>query len=152
MGHTLYSVDTRAARAVTMSYATASVDTLFTQQKSRQIHEDMNPKGVSFRECRDSETHPNALPIIVAMDVTGSMGMIPHQLVKEGLPTLMGTITQRGVEDTSLLFMAVGDHEHDRFPLQVSQFESGDAELDMWLTRTYLEGVVVVETQEKAIF
>jgi hypothetical protein len=34
----------------------------------------------------------------------------------------------------------VGDHECDDYPLQVGQFESGDSELDMWLTRTYIEG------------
>jgi hypothetical protein len=28
---------------------------------------------------------------------------------------------------------------YDTSPLQISQFESGDAELDMWLTRTYIE-------------
>jgi hypothetical protein len=38
------------------------------------------------------------------------------------------------------MFGAIGDHEYDHFPLQIAQFESGDAELDMWLTRTYLEG------------
>jgi hypothetical protein len=38
------------------------------------------------------------------------------------------------------MFGAIGDHECDRAPLQIGQFESGDAELDMWLTRTWLEG------------
>src|SRR5690606_5631209 len=40
----------------------------------------------------------------------------------------------------SVLFLAIGDHETDSAPLQVGQFESGDAELDLWLTRTWLEG------------
>ncbi len=35
--------------------------------------------------------------------------------------------------------MGIGDSRGDRAPLQVGQFESGDSELDMWLTRTWLE-------------
>jgi hypothetical protein len=68
------------------------------------------------------------------------MGHIPHELIKEGLPKLMSGIIQGGVPDAAVLFLGIGDHEADRFPLQVGQFESGDKELDMWLTRTYLEG------------
>lgn len=121
-----------------MNYATASVDTIFTQQKERRIHKDMDPKGITIRESRDSETHPNVLPVILALDVTGSMGHIPHNLIKDGLPKLMGGLIQKGA-DVSLLFLGIGDHECDQAPLQVGQFESGDAELDLWLTRTYLE-------------
>jgi hypothetical protein len=100
----------------------------------------MNPNQITLRECRDSEVHPNTIPIIVGMDVTGSMGKIPHSLVQKGLPTLMSKLIEKGVDDASLLFTAVGDHISDNYPLQVGQFESGDVELDMWLTRTYLEG------------
>jgi len=103
-------------------------------------HESMNPNGITFREARDSEVHPNTVPIILGLDVTGSMGHIPHELIKDGLPKLMGGIIQGGVPDPALLFLGIGDHECDRFPLQVGQFESGDEELDMWLTRTYIEG------------
>lgn len=100
----------------------------------------MEPSGVTFRECFDSAEHPNTIPIQLYLDVTGSMGRIPHDMIKDGLPTLMGSLIQNGVADASLMFGAIGDHEADRYPLQVAQFESGDAELDMWLTRTYLEG------------
>ncbi|CEJ67839.1 hypothetical protein BN1195_00119 [Chryseobacterium oranimense G311] len=51
----------------------------------------------------------------------------------------MGGIIQGGVPDPALLFLGIGDHECDSYPLQVGQFESGDEELDMWLTRTYIE-------------
>jgi hypothetical protein len=100
----------------------------------------MDSKNVEMRECRDSDNHPNTVPIILALDVTGSMGAIPQQLIADGLPTLMSSIIQGGLVDASLLFLAIGDHECDNYPVQVAQFESGDAELDMWLTRTYLEG------------
>jgi len=140
MGYTSYNASLRANRAATMDYAAAPVTKLFKQNVERKIHESMNPKGVLIRECRDSKEHPNATPIIFGLDVTGSMGHIPHQMIKDGLPTLMSALTQNGVPDAALMFVAVGDHECDRAPLQVAQFESGDAELDMWLTRTWLEG------------
>lgn len=112
----------------------------FTQQVERKIHESMSPMNLGKRVCADSDVHPFTVPIIINLDVTGSMGRIPQQLIKDGLPTLMSTLIQNGTKDASLLFVAIGDHTCDRFPLQVGQFESGDEELDMWLQRTYLEG------------
>lgn len=140
MGYGHYSLEDRTVRSFSKGYSTKSVDEIFTQNRERKMHEDMNPHGVVNRICSDSEAHPNVTPIQLYLDVTGSMGHIPHQLIKDGLPTLMGTLIQNGVQDATLMFGAVGDHECDRCPLQIGQFESGDAELDMWLTRTYLEG------------
>jgi hypothetical protein len=140
MGNTSYCCDTRALRATCLDYASGDVDKIFVQQSQRKAHESMLSCGVKFRECRDSEAHPKSVPIIIGLDVTGSMGDIPKNMIADGLPTMMSTMIQNGVEDAAVLFLAVGDHECDRFPLQISQFESGDEELDMWLTRTYLEG------------
>lgn len=139
MGSLTYDLGTRSARATACNYSSAPVDAIFTQQKERKIHKDMDPKGITVRESRDSEAHPNVLPVILALDVTGSMDHIPHDLIKDGLPKLMGGLIQKGA-DVSLLFLGIGDHECDCAPLQVGQFESGDAELDLWLTRTYIEG------------
>ena len=140
MGGTRYDFGARESRAKKVGYASKSAGEIFTQNALRMAHESMNPNGVLFREARDSEVHPNTVPIILGLDVTGSMGHIPHELIKEGLPKLMGGIIQGGVPDPALLFLGIGDHECDRYPLQVGQFESGDEELDMWLTRTYIEG------------
>lgn len=139
MGSTRYDMDARYGRARKEGYASKSASEIFTQNAKRMAHESMNPKGISFRESRDSAVHPNSVPIILGLDVTGSMGHIPHELIKEGLPKLMGGIIQGGVPDPALLFLGIGDHECDGYPLQVGQFESGDEELDMWLTRTYIE-------------
>ncbi|MBB4806964.1 hypothetical protein HNP38_002260 [Chryseobacterium defluvii] len=139
MGSTRYDMDARFDRARKMGYASKSAGEIFTQNAKRMAHESMNPKGISFREARDSSVHPNSVPVILGLDVTGSMGHIPHELIKEGLPKLMGGIIQGGVPDAALLFLGIGDHECDGYPLQVGQFESGDEELDMWLTRTYIE-------------
>ena len=140
MGSSSYSFENRSFRAASEGYHTKGKDEIFVQNKVRKVHESMDPKGVVIREARDSEAHPNSTPIQLYLDVTGSMGHIPHDMIKDGLPTLMGTLIQSGVPDAALLFGAIGDHECDRHPLQIGQFESGDAELDMWLTRTYLEG------------
>jgi hypothetical protein len=139
MGGTTYNSKLRSERAVSQAYYTASVDQIFTQNVERKIHESMSPMG-AMRESRDSDVHPNTIPIQFYLDVTGSMGHIPHEMIKDGLPHLMGTLIQNGAEDATLMFGAIGDHEADHYPLQIGQFESGDAELDMWLTRTYLEG------------
>lgn len=140
MGNSSYSTENRTLRSEKLNYRTASASTLFTQTEKRTMHDLMNPRGVLYRECRDSALHPNATPIQFQLDVTGSMGHIPLQMIRDGLPTLMRALIQNGVPDAALMFGAIGDHISDRCPLQVGQFESGDAELDMWLTRTYLEG------------
>jgi hypothetical protein len=140
MGYTSYSEENRSFRAKSSGYHTKSVNEIFTQNTLRKLHESMSPKGLVKRECFDSPNHPNTIPIILALDHTGSMGRIPHDLVKDGLPKLMSNLIQKGAKDASLCFIAVGDHEYDSAPLQIGQFESGDAELDLWLTRTYLEG------------
>jgi hypothetical protein len=77
---------------------------------------------------------------MLGLDVTGSMGTIPHHLVKDGLPEVMEGIIQNGVKDPQVLFVGIGDHECDSAPLQVGQFESSDELLDKWLTDLYLEG------------
>ena len=140
MGASFYDIGERSLRSESVGYSSKSVDEVFTQQRLKIAHESMIPKGIKKRECRDSAEHPATIPIILNLDVTGSMLSIPADLIKEGLPKMMGGLIQNGAADASLLFTAIGDHECDRFPLQVGQFESGDAELDLWLTRSYLEG------------
>lgn len=140
MGGSSYNSDSRSARAFASGYYTKSADDIFLQSKEHRIHESMMPSKALLRESRDSEVHPNSLPIIVALDETGSMRELPHELIKNGLPNMVGNMIQRGIADPAILFLGIGDHEYDRAPLQVGQFESGDEELDLWLTRTWLEG------------
>lgn len=140
MGGSTYSFTDRTTRATASGYSTKSADEIFEQNKKRVIHDSMDPKNAKLREARDSAAHPNTVPIILSLDVTGSMGKIPHYLVKDGLPHMMQGIIDEGTLDPALLFLAVGDSTVDMVPLQVGQFESGDQELDQWLTRTYLEG------------
>lgn len=135
MGYTNWSSDTYDS--LRKSYAGKGRDTIFS---SRTMSAAMSPHGVAFRESRDSAAHPKSLAIQVYLDVTGSMGMIPEILVTQKLGSLMNTIIGHGIAHPQILFGAIGDHQCDRFPLQVGQFESGTNELDQWLTDIYLEG------------
>jgi hypothetical protein len=108
--------------------------------KSREIHPDLDPQGVAMRESRDSTDNPNSTPIIVGLDVTGSMGILADTLAREGLGVLFSEILARKpVTDPHMMFMAIGDAYCDRAPLQVSQFEA-DARIIEQLTNIFLEG------------
>ncbi len=137
MGGGSYSYDDRAVRSASLGYATKSTREIF---KQRNLNSAMSPNGVTLRDSRDSEEHPNSIPIILALDETGSMYTIPHYLVKESLPNMMKKIIDSGIPDPQVLFMGIGDHETDEAPLQIGQFESSDELLDKWLTDLYLEG------------
>jgi len=126
-----------AGIAVPKGYAQKNINEVFRQ---RQIESRMNPFNVLLRESRDSSEHPESLAIVIALDVTGSMGTVPHHLVQEGLPHIMKKLIENGVPHPQVLFTAVGDHHCDGAPFQVGQFESSDELLDQWLTSVYLEG------------
>lgn len=137
MGHGTYSSVKKFARSKALGYDKKAAHEIF---EKRALDIKMNPDGVTLRESRDSADHPNSLPVVLALDVTGSMGSIPHFLVKEGLPHMMDKIIEGGVPDPQVLFLGVGDHECDCAPLQVGQFESCDELLDKWLTNLWIEG------------
>jgi hypothetical protein len=105
-----------------------------------QCHPLMNPKGLKVRECRDSADHPDTLGIVFALDVTGSMGDIPHLLAKQELPKLMKLLMACGIADPQVMFTAVGDATSDQASLQVGQFEATAELMDQWLTWSFLEG------------
>ena len=135
MGYGGYSYDSHVTMATAAS--TRSREQIFTQNTTHNL---MNPVNVELRESRDSPEHPNSLPVIFALDVTGSMGRIPELLVKQELPNFMLGLQKAGIDDPQLMFMAIGDANCDRAPLQVGQFESTAEDINRWLTWTYLEG------------
>jgi hypothetical protein len=136
MGGGGYSQSLRSERATKLGYFDKPREEVF---QKRAIDNAMSPKGITVRESRDSDEHPNSVAIILGLDVTASMGHVPHHLVKDGLPHIMGSIIEAGTPDPQMLFLAIGDHLVDRAPLQVGQFESSDELLDKWLTDVWLE-------------
>lgn len=113
-----------------------STDAIYT---SRSIDPLLDPKGVTMRESCDSDVSPNSTAIIVALDVTGSMGSVLDAAAKN-LGVLVQEIYNRNpVTDPHLMFMGVGDAEEgDQYPLQVSQFET-DIRIAEQLTKIYFE-------------
>lgn len=134
MGGGSYNYIVSKSRSV--SYNTQSREEIFSQS---HIDPEMVIKG-KVRECVESEEHPNAFPIIIALDVTGSMGRIPYNLITGGFPEIMKKIMDNGVKDPQVCFLGIGDHYCDSAPIQVGQFESSDELLEKWLKLLYLEG------------
>lgn len=108
---------------------------------STGLNTEMDPMGQLLRESRDSEANPESTPIMVALDVTGSMGHIAELIAKEGLSKLFTEIYERKpVTDPQIMPLALGDAEAwDRAPLQIGQFEA-DLMAAEWLEKIYLEG------------
>lgn len=123
MGSGSYSFAVYASLASDRGYATKSADAVFTNHSlsaksdiklsnvdartyNTQIKPEMVDTGV--RESRDSSEHPETTPIIIALDVTGSMRRTPHEMIKDNFPKLMDALMQLGIKDPQLLFMAVG--------------------------------------------
>lgn len=130
------SFDPGAYRTFSSSVSTKTRDEIYT---SRTIHKDLDPKGVKIRESRDSSDNPQSTPIIVGLDVTGSMGYLAENIAKEGLGTLFqGILDRKPVTDPHIMFMGIGDAACDRAPLQVSQFEADNRIVEQ-LTRLWLE-------------
>lgn len=104
------------------------------------INPQFDPAQIQLRESVDSPDNPESTPIIVALDVTGSMGIIPEALIKDGLGKMATEIiTRKPVSDPHIMFMAVGDAHSDRAPLQATQFEA-DIRIAEQLKELYLEG------------
>lgn len=116
---------------------TTRVDEIY---KSKMMNVELDPKGVAIRESCDSEVNPASTPVIVALDVTGSMGRISDSMAREGLKTLATQIyARKPITDPHIMFMGIGDVEMgDRAPLQVTQFEA-DIRIAEQLAKIYLE-------------
>jgi len=118
-----YSCSTRGIDASTIDMDTGSYTVRSHQDifKSRTINEALNPYKVT-RECCDSEEHPNTIPVILALDVTGSMGDSAKEVATK-LNIIMTELYSK-VKDVEFCIMGIGDFSYDDAPLQVSQFES----------------------------
>ncbi len=88
---------------------------------SRAVAPELNPKNV-MRECVDSEEHPNTIPVIIGLDVTGSMGAAGVEVAKSISKIIEDLYTK--YTDIEFMIMGIGDLSYDRGPIQISQFES----------------------------
>lgn len=122
MGYSTYSADDWDRYTKASSYDTKSTDDIF---RSRVMDKGLDPKGV-IRESCDSDNNPASTPIIVGLDVTGSMGRVLDSCVRHGLKTLFEQINERKpVSDPHIAACGIGDcHVGDPDPFQVTQFET----------------------------
>lgn len=117
------------------NYAVSSMqlDKFYTKQ---ELDKGLSPYKVT-RECCNSEEHPNTLPVILALDVTGSMGSAAMRCAAK-LNEIMTTLYDK-VQDVEFMFMGIGDMIWDNAPLQVTQFES-DVRIAEQCDKIYFEG------------
>jgi len=107
---------------------------------ARRMDARYDPARITVRESRDSEENPLATPIIVGVDVTGSMGFLAEELVVNGLnATFTQLLDRKPVSDPHLMAMAIGDGYTDAAPLQATQFEA-DLRIVEQLRGLWLEG------------
>lgn len=104
--------------------------------KSRDLDKMLDPYDV-MRECCDSEEHPQTVPVILAIDVTGSMGETAMDVANK--VNVIMTDLYESVKDIEFCIMGIGDLECDRVPIQISQFES-DIRISKELDKLYFEG------------
>lgn len=103
--------------------------------KASKLDPMLDPHGV-IRECCDSEQHPETLPVILALDVTGSMGQAAVEVARQ-LNVIMTRLYDE-TPDVQFMIMGIGDFAYDRVPLQVSQFEA-DIRIAEQLDKLYFE-------------
>ena len=103
---------------------------------SKRIHKSLDPRLFTTRECVNTEEHPNTIPVILALDVTGSMG----EACSETAAALGVIITNlyKKFEDIEFCVMGIGDLSYDDAPIQMSQFES-DVRIAEALDKIYIE-------------
>ena len=107
-------------------------------QEFKQMNLDpmLDPKQFMIRECVNSEEHPNTIPIILGLDVTGSMGSACKETA-EALGVIMTNLYKK-YKDIEFCVMGIGDLAYDSAPIQMSQFES-DVRIAEALDKIYME-------------
>ena len=115
------------------SICKASVQEVY---RSSRLDPMLNPYKV-MRECCDSEEHPATIPVILALDVTGSMGTAATTCAGK-LDDIMTTLYSK-IKDVEFLMMGIGDLACDDAPIQASQFES-DVRIFDQTSKIYFEG------------
>lgn len=131
MGNARWDNQDYQVYAKATNYRSASIADVF----SHRINEKLDPRnvkvgkgervGLQLRESIISDANPNPTPIILGLDVTGSMGQVAHQIAVEELPKLMTQIHETGVvSDPHVMFMGIDDvFAQGHGALQVSYFE-----------------------------
>ena len=104
--------------------------------EARHIDPSLDPRKFTVRECVNSEEHPNTIPVILGLDVTGSMGEACSETAA-ALGTIIMNLYKK-FQDIEFCIMGIGDLAYDNAPIQMSQFES-DIRIAESLDKIYME-------------
>lgn len=105
---------------------------------SQTIKPTLDPKKFEVRESRDNAHQPETTPIIIGLDITGSMSHLLKTLATE-IGTFASSVFEKDiVKDPQIMLMGIGDVKCDDYPIQVTQFES-DIRIAEQLKEIYFE-------------
>lgn len=136
-----YAAYSSTVRNASLSATFTATASSFAAKAASGAKDSLCVKGVKVRESRDSADNPESTALIVALDVTGSMGMLAKYFAVDGLGILFNEILKRKpVTNPHLMFMALDDVVAGVDPaLQASQFEADDRIIkqlsDIYLTQ-----------------
>lgn len=138
MGSGVFSVNSYIDYSTSLgrSYSTTTSRVIGQSFDSVSLDESLDPRKFLIRECANSKEHPNTIPVILALDVTGSMG----EACGETAAALGLIITNlyKKFNDIEFCIMGIGDLAYDNAPIQMSQFES-DIRIAEALDKVYME-------------
>eukprot|EP01126_Amoeba_proteus_P050537 TRINITY_DN5981_c0_g1_i7.p1 TRINITY_DN5981_c0_g1~~TRINITY_DN5981_c0_g1_i7.p1 ORF type:complete len:249 (-),score=43.35 TRINITY_DN5981_c0_g1_i7:349-1095(-) len=107
----------------------AQANAVLRQQRS--LHPELNP-------FQRAITCSNRTPIVLCVDVTGSMGKWP-KVIWDKLPMFYGQLLVKNyVPDPAFSFCAIGDAYGDESPLQVAPFATGTT-IDDYIGKLHVE-------------
>lgn len=145
MGYSNYSDDAAEARVSARVSAGKPAVASYTADIAAgaapaKVHTNLDPHGLLFRESRDSENHPESVPVVLILDETGSMGNVIKQIQKS-IRSIMKLLVSKGyLPHPHIMVIAIGDAlNHEKAPLQVSQFESDD-KIEQCIDDIFIEG------------
>jgi hypothetical protein len=137
MGSGRWDPDQWSNHVTSNNYSSKSTQQIFSKSG---LDKEMDPKGLKYRESCDSTDNPLSTPVILALDVTGSMGHVADAIVRTSLNTVLTEVYNRKpITDPHVLVAGIGDAIYDSAPLQVSQFEA-DLRVAKQLEKIWLEG------------
>lgn len=126
----------RYSRSMGRSYDTSTNRVTGQKFEARHIDSSLDPRNFKVRECANSDEHPNTIPVILALDVTGSMGEACSETAA-ALGVIMNSL-YKNHKDIEFCVMGIGDLAYDDAPIQMSQYES-DIRIAEALDKIYME-------------
>lgn len=138
MGSGTWSTKAYACYSTSLGKSYDTVSGRISGQEYTMSHLDpsLDPREFTIRECVNSDEHPNTIPVILALDVTGSMGNSCKECA-EALGVIMSNLYKK-YKDIEFCVMGIGDLAYDDAPIQMSQFES-DVRIAESLDKIYME-------------